>query len=326
MKQYNDSRINTILANLELEMKHDDEYSYRDIDYEWKEVYKNVDKIVAYVSNDYKGNLYLNSNIWQPCLESIDEILKIYNLKFIGSDKITEHEKVISADEYISNQLEKMNITPNTPDDLIQGYFLSINGLSANSIMTSPEEKREYLYNYTLDLIENNCGITHEQRLNYVSKYLKSPDINYNDIKENPDIEMGTIFNFGNYVCEVDDYNQDNPNESIVFIYKSKNDLDNGNYLEQVSLLNKNIKENIEEYMERNYYVKPITRLGLLKEISDQISNDLLAYSESYLMNKPKDGCELEWRKTKEKYNLIKQMIAEEKSRVSSKKKEDIER
>ena len=37
----------------------------------------------------------------------------------------------------------------------------------------------------------------------------------YNNVKDNPDIEMGTIFRFDNYICEIDDYNQDNPNENI---------------------------------------------------------------------------------------------------------------
>ena len=302
-------------------MKHDEEYSYRDIDEEWKEVYKNVDKIVDYVNNDNKGNLYLNSNMWQPCYEALCSILNVYSLKFIGSDKITEHEKVISADEYISNQLKKMNITPNTPDDLMQGYFLSIRGLSADSIMTSPKEKREYLYNYALDLIEKKCNITHEQRLNYASKYLKSSSIDYNDIKDNPDIETGTIFRFDNYICEVDDFNQDNPNESIVYIYDSQKAFDNNEYIEQISLLNKDIKDNIREYMEDNYVVKSVSRVGLLIEMKDQISSDLLSYSKNYLMSEPKKGYEKEWKTTYQKYIVVQEMIKEERTKSIENKK-----
>jgi len=89
-------------------------------------------------------------------------------------------------------------------------------------------------------------------------KIWKGSDIvkDYNNVKYNPDIEMGTIFQIGRYICEVDDYNYDEPNESIVFIYKSKKDYEAGNYLEQVSLPNKNIKQNIEEYMRDIYEVK----------------------------------------------------------------------
>lgn len=95
------------------------------------------------------------------------------------------------------------------------------------------------------------------ENLNEIKKW-KGSDIlkDYNNVKTNPDIEMGTIFQFGRYICEVDDFNYDNPNESIVFIYKSIKDYEQGNYLEQVSLLNKNIKQNIEEYMKDIYEVK----------------------------------------------------------------------
>ena len=35
----------------------------------------------------------------------------------------------------------------------------------------------------------------------------------YNNVNENSDIEMGSLFKFGNYICEVDDFNDDNINE-----------------------------------------------------------------------------------------------------------------
>ena len=77
--------------------------------------------------------------------------------------------------------------------------------------------------------------------------------INYNSVKENKDIEMGTLFGVGDYICEVDDFNYDTPNESIVFIYGNYEDFLNGVYLETISLLNENIRENIKEYIEENY-------------------------------------------------------------------------
>jgi len=112
----------------------------------------------------------------------------------------------------------------------------------------------------------------------------------YNNVKDNPDIEMGTIFRFDNYICEIDDYNQDNPNESIVFIYESEKKLDDGEYLEQVSLLNKNIKENIESYMMEKYNLSSVTRMSILLEMQDNINNELLSYSNNYLMSEPKIG------------------------------------
>lgn len=64
------------------------------------------------------------------------------------------------------------------------------------------------------------------------------------------------IYKVGNYVCEVDDINYDNKEESIIMIYKSEKDYKNGNYMEQVSLNNKDIKENITNYIKNNYLVK----------------------------------------------------------------------
>lgn len=77
--------------------------------------------------------------------------------------------------------------------------------------------------------------------------------IDYNSVKENKDIEMGTLFGVGDYICEVDDFNYDAPNESIVFIYGNYEDYLNGDYIETISLLNENIRENIKEYIEEMY-------------------------------------------------------------------------
>lgn len=137
----------------------------------------------------------------------------------------------------------------------------------------------------------------------------------FNNVKDNPDIEMGTTFEFGDYVCEVDDFNYDNPNESIVFIYKSQKDYENGDYIEQVSLQNKNIKTNIQEYMMDNYNVIPnkITRLALLLEIQDQLYHNMLSYSKNYLMTEPKPDFKDQWYHEKEKLELLDKMIKEEK-------------
>ena len=60
-----------------------------------------------------------------------------------------------------------------------------------------------------------------EKSLTEILESFRCISKDYNNIKDNPDIEQGTIFRFGKYVCEVDDFNYDAPNESIVFIYKS---------------------------------------------------------------------------------------------------------
>lgn len=64
------------------------------------------------------------------------------------------------------------------------------------------------------------------------------------------------IYKVGDYICTIDDYNYDNPKESIVMIYKNKKDYINGDYLEQVSLSNDNIGKNIEDYVKYMYNAK----------------------------------------------------------------------
>lgn len=51
----------------------------------------------------------------------------------------------------------------------------------------------------------------------------------------------------------VDNYNDDNKNETLVEIYKSKKDMQKGNYLEIVSLKNDQLEKNIKLYINENY-------------------------------------------------------------------------
>lgn len=114
LKQYDDQRINTILNNLEFDMKKDEEYNYRDVNFDIKELCNNVDKVVEYVKNGERGKLYLNSNIWNICLDSLVQILSIYNLKLVGSERVTEAEEVVSINEYIKRECEKLNLDSKT--------------------------------------------------------------------------------------------------------------------------------------------------------------------------------------------------------------------
>lgn len=147
----------------------------------------------------------------------------------------------------------------------------------------------------------------------------------YNNVNENSDIEMGSLFKFGNYICEVDDFNDDNINESIIYIYESKDKYNQREYLEQISLNNKNIKDNIEDYMIQNYTSK-ISRLSLLLEIQDQLNYNLFVYSKNYLMTAPKDDCKAEWAVANQKCKLISEMIKEEKNRSKRIQKISMER
>ena len=89
-----------------------------------------------------------------------------------------------------------------------------------------------------------------------------------------------------------------------------------------MSLLNKNIKENIEDYMEEKYDVKKVTRLSLLREVKDIIAQNLYIYSDNYLMSDPRKGYEREWRITNQKNHILNQMIREEELKRENKQKE----
>ncbi len=70
------------------------------------------------------------------------------------------------------------------------------------------------------------------------------------------------IYKVGDYICTIDDYNYDNPKESIVMIYKNKKDYINGDYLEQVSLSNDNMLNSISDYIRHTYNVKTDRECG----------------------------------------------------------------
>lgn len=58
-----------------------------------------------------------------------------------------------------------------------------------------------------------------------------------------------------------------------------------------------------------------MNRLQLFKEMYEMSIHNLLCYSNDYLMTKPKPKFVQEWKREKEKVNLLKGMIAEEKQK-----------
>lgn len=56
-------------------------------------------------------------------------------------------------------------------------------------------------------------------------------------------------------------------------------------------------------------------RLELFQEMYNLTTYNLLCYSQSYLMDKPKTNCEKEWNKENEKAKLLEEIIEEEKQK-----------
>lgn len=134
----------------------------------------------------------------------------------------------------------------------------------------------DLLNNFYKDYIYSECDVNYDFSDYLSRKFIKSEEYqntkystyemlekwlknNMKSIKKEYEEFIGKakdIYVVGNYICIVDDYNYDNPKESIVMIYKNNKDYRNGDYLEQVSLSNDNIRKNIKDYIIDTYNVK----------------------------------------------------------------------
>lgn len=52
-----------------------------------------------------------------------------------------------------------------------------------------------------------------------------------------------------------------------------------------------------------------MNKIDVLKEFEDTLYHNLLCYSENYLMDKPKEKFVKEWEETKEKIDLVKEIM-----------------
>lgn len=134
----------------------------------------------------------------------------------------------------------------------------------------------DLLNNFYKDSIYSECDVNYDFSDYLSRKFIKSEEYqntkystyemlekwlknNMKTIKKEYEEFIGKakdIYVVGNYICIVDDYNYDNSKESIVMIYKNNKDYRNGDYLEQVSLSNDNIRKNIKDYIIDTYNVK----------------------------------------------------------------------
>lgn len=121
------------------------------------------------------------------------------------------------------------------------------------------------------------CDVVFEECKRLSKKFMKSQeykDLNYsayekleewinknkdkiiNDYTEkilHGDLPYGAEIHHNGYICLVDEYNEDDINETIVEIYQSRKDIKEGKYLERISLKNDELEKNIKEYVKENY-------------------------------------------------------------------------
>lgn len=98
IKQYEDERINELIKkSFELAVK-DSEWNLRYLQ-EWNILFEDIDKMLEYVNNGYKGELRVNSNIWYILQDTLCAILRLYGLELIGEERVSENELVVPINE-----------------------------------------------------------------------------------------------------------------------------------------------------------------------------------------------------------------------------------
>ncbi len=128
-KEYKDERINELIKkSFEIAVR-DDEWKLRYLQ-EWNILFEDIDKMLEYVENGYKGELRVNSNIWWVLQETLVKVLELYDLQLIGEEKISENELVVPISR-VGNIKEKVfekmreygwNLGDNTDKDFADVY------------------------------------------------------------------------------------------------------------------------------------------------------------------------------------------------------------
>ena len=105
-KEYKDERINELIKkSFELAVR-DNEWKLRYLQ-EWNILFEDIDKMLEYVENGYKGELRVNSNMWYILQETLVRILALYDLQLIGEEKVSENELVVPISK-VGNIKEKI--------------------------------------------------------------------------------------------------------------------------------------------------------------------------------------------------------------------------
>ena len=128
-KAYKDERINELIKkSFELAVR-DNEWELRYLQ-EWNILFEDIDKMLEYVENGYKGELRVNSNMWYILQETLVKILALYDLQLIGREKVNENElvmpisKIGDIKEKIFNKMKEYgwNLGNNTNKDFAGVY------------------------------------------------------------------------------------------------------------------------------------------------------------------------------------------------------------
>lgn len=98
IKEYKDERINELIKKSFERAVKDDEWQIRYLQ-EWNILFEDIDKMLKYVENGYKGELRVNSNMWYILQDTLVEVLALYDLELVGEEKVSENELVIPTNK-----------------------------------------------------------------------------------------------------------------------------------------------------------------------------------------------------------------------------------
>ena len=150
IKEYKDERINKLIKkSFELAVE-DDEWNLRYLQ-EWNILFEDIDKMLEYVNNGYKGELRVNSNMWYILNDTLCAILKLYGLELIGEERVSENELVVPIKEVGKVKEEVFN-------KMIQyGWNLEDNKLEDfNNVYNIHKDFLNSCYNFKCEVEENN--------------------------------------------------------------------------------------------------------------------------------------------------------------------------
>ena len=110
IKEYKDERINELIKKSFERAIKDSEWSIRNLS-EWNLLYDCIDKVLEFVENGRKGEIYINRNMWYILQDTFFDILDLYDLDIKASQEVSERELLI-------NKRKKVEISQETREYL----------------------------------------------------------------------------------------------------------------------------------------------------------------------------------------------------------------
>ena len=93
-KEYKDERINNLIKKSFECAVRDDEWNDRHLE-EWNILFDDIDKILKFVDNGYKGELKVDENMWYILQDTLCGVMKLYGLKFASDVKVVGEYSVV---------------------------------------------------------------------------------------------------------------------------------------------------------------------------------------------------------------------------------------